>query len=78
MFKLQFWKDATERAVKTFAQFILVLGGAEAFNVFELDWQTNLGLALGGVLMSFATSIVSAGITKSDTPSLIKEGETGA
>jgi len=73
MFTKEFWKETLERAVKTFAQFILVLGGAEAFNVFELDWQTNLGLALGGVLMSIATSIVSAGVTKSDSPSLVKE-----
>jgi len=71
MFTKEFWKETLERAVKTFAQFILVLGGAEAFNVFELDWQTNLGLALGGVLMSVATSIVSAGVTKNGTPSLV-------
>lgn len=72
MFTVKFWKEATERALKTFAQFILVLGAAGTFNVFEVDWATNLGLALGGALVSYATSIVSANIgPKKDDPSLI-------
>lgn len=72
MFTIAFWKDATERALKTFAQFILVLGGAEAFNVFNADWYTTLGLALGGVVVSYATSIVSAGVGKKGDASLVK------
>lgn len=72
MFTVKFWKEATERALKTFAQFILVLGAAGTFNIFEVDWVTNLGLALGGALVSYATSIVSANIgPKKDDPSLI-------
>lgn len=72
MFTVQFWKEATERAVKTFAQFIIVLGAAGTLNVFAVDWKTNLGLALGGTLLSYATSIVSANIgPKKDDPSLI-------
>ncbi len=72
MFTVEFWKEATERAIKTFAQFILVLGTANTFNVFTVDWKTNLGLALGGMLLSYATSIVSAGIgPKKNDPSLI-------
>lgn len=72
MFTAKFWKDATERAVKTFAQFIVVLGAAGTLNVFTIDWKTNLGLALGGTLLSYATSIISANIgPKKDDPSLI-------
>lgn len=71
MFNKVFWLEATERAVKTLAQFIIVLGSAGALNVFTVDWQTNIGLALGGALLSYATSIVSAGINKNDTPSLV-------
>lgn len=72
MFTVQFWKEATERALKTFAQFIVVLGAAGTLNVFAIDWKTNLGLALGGMLLSYATSIVSANIgPKKDDPSLI-------
>lgn len=72
MFTKKFWVEATERALKTFAQFILVLGTADTFNVFTVDWQTNLGLALGGALLSYATSIVSSGIGPiKDDPSLV-------
>jgi hypothetical protein len=72
MFTKKFWIEATERALKTFAQFILVLGAAGSFNVFTVDWQTNLGLALGGALLSYATSIVSSGIGQKGTPSLVE------
>ena len=72
MFTKKFWIEATERALKTFAQFILVLGTANSFNVFDVDWKTNLGLALGGALLSYATSIVSAGVGEKGTPSLVE------
>jgi hypothetical protein len=75
MFNKVFWLEATERAVKTLAQFVIVLGSAGALNVFTVDWQTNIGLALGGALLSYATSIVSAGINKNDTPSLVNTEE---
>ena len=72
MFTQKFWIEATERALKTFAQFVLVLGAAGSFNVFDVDWKTNLGLALGGALLSYATSIVSASIGDKGTPSLVE------
>lgn len=73
MFTKKFWMEATERALKTFAQFIIVLGAAGTFNVFTVDWKTNIGLALGGVLLSYATSIVSAGIgPEKGSPSLVE------
>jgi hypothetical protein len=73
MFNKKFWVESTERALKTFAQFILALGAAGTFNVFTVDWKTNLGLALGGALLSYATSIVSAGIgPDKGSPSLVE------
>jgi F0F1-type ATP synthase membrane subunit a len=75
MFTKKFWLESSERALKTFAQFFLVLGGAQALNVFTMDWQTTLGLAIGGMITSYATSIVSAGITHDGTPSLVREPE---
>lgn len=72
MFTKEFWKDATERAVKTFAQFIIVLGAAGSLNVFEVDWEQTLGVALGGLVLSYATSIVSAGIGKKGSASLVE------
>ena len=71
MFNKVFWLEATERAIKTLAQFVIVLGAAGSLNVFTVDWQTNIGLALGGALLSYATSIVSAGVSKNHSPSLV-------
>jgi hypothetical protein len=73
VFTKKFFIESTERAVKTFAQFILVLGTAGTLNVFDVDWVTNLGLALGGALLSYATSIVSSGIgPDKGSPSLVE------
>lgn len=72
MWTKQFWMDATERAIKTFAQVILALGVAGALNAFAVDWVTVLGIGLGAVLLSYASSIVSAEIRKTPTASLIK------
>ena len=71
IYSKEFWKSATERAIKTFAQFIIVLFGAEAFNIFTLDWVQFAGMALAGVVVSYATSIVSANFGEKGTPSLL-------
>jgi hypothetical protein len=71
MFTLAFWKAATERAVKSGAQFTLLtlgggiaagVGGNETINAFLLDYPTLGGVFLGGVVVSYLTSIVSAPI----------------
>ena len=72
MWSKAFWMDATERAVKTFAQVILALGVAGALDAFEVDWIKVLGVALGAVILSLASSIVSAEIRKTPTASLVK------
>jgi hypothetical protein len=73
MFTKLFWKEATERAAKTFAQFYVTLAATQALNVFNMDWTTLLGVSLGGALVSYATSLVSAQIGVKGTPSLVKE-----
>lgn len=72
MFTKRFWQDATERAVKTAAQVIVTLGVGGALNILTIDWEATIGLSLGGALLSYATSIVSAGVTKHDSPSLVE------
>lgn len=73
-----FWMEATERALKTFAQFILALQAGDALNIFNIDWTQTLGAAVGGVLLSYATSIVSASINKKGSPSLVEgDGHAG-
>lgn len=69
----EFWSSATERAIKTLAQFILVMLGGEAVNVFSLDWVQFIGVAIAGVVVSYATSILSANIGDKGTPSVLKK-----
>lgn len=75
MFTKAFWLEATERALKTLAQFFITLTTGTAFNVFSADWQTILGLSLGGAALSYATSILSVKVGKTGTPSLVAEDE---
>lgn len=56
-----FWSDTLERAVKTFAQTLVALLGAESFNVLQEDWKVKLSVAGGATLVSILTSIASAG-----------------
>lgn len=67
-----FWKDATERAVKSAAQAAILAIGGGAVDVLTLDWLTVGGAAGGGLLLSLLTSIASAGVTRRDTASLSK------
>jgi uncharacterized membrane protein YdjX (TVP38/TMEM64 family) len=71
MWSKKWWMLATERAVKTSAQIVLTLGAGNAFNLFTADWASIIGLALGGAVLSYATSIVSSEITKSNDPTLL-------
>lgn len=54
-----FWADAVERAIKSFAQAIILALGAGAVNVLTADWQTVGGAGLSGALLSLLTSIAS-------------------
>lgn len=80
MFTKHFWVAATERALKSGAQFVLlvILGGVgaevagnEPVNAFLLNYVTIAGVFVGGVVVSYLTSIVSAPIN-GDGPSLTK------
>jgi Na+-transporting NADH:ubiquinone oxidoreductase subunit NqrB len=72
MFTKQFWIEASERALKTFAQtFLAMIGAVSVFNAFVADWQTLFGVSLGSAFLSYLTSIVSAEIGDRGTPSLV-------
>ena len=73
LFTMLFVKEATERAVKTAAQTFLALDAGETLNLLTIDWLNMFGVAGGAALLSYTTSIVSASITKSSSPSLVKE-----
>lgn len=78
IFTKTFWKEATERAVKTAAQAFLALDLGETANVLTIDWPAMLGTAGAAALLSYAFSIVSSSITRRPSPSLVKEGDSNA
>jgi hypothetical protein len=76
---MTFWKATAERAVKTLAQTllsVLVVGGV-VLNLFEVDWLNALGIGLGAMVVSVLTSLLSAFVGSSDSPSLVSETEGG-
>lgn len=73
MFAKRFWMKSTERAGKSAAQAVIgavVLDGA--LNVFTLDWKLALGVAGGGALLSYLTSVATSGVGEDGTPDLVK------
>lgn len=60
MWSESFWKAASERALRTFAQALAALIGAGAVNVIDVDWPANLGIAATAALLSVLTSIAAA------------------
>ena len=80
MFKKAFWKAAAERAAKTAAQAALLKIGADTitagFDVLATDWIGVGSFALGGIVLSGLTSIVSASATDG-SPSLTTEKLVG-
>lgn len=73
MFTKNFWKQAAERAVKSAAQALILLWGADAaFNAVHVDYLGAAGLAGGAALLSVLTSIVTSGIGEKDDPSAVK------
>ncbi|MPZ27553.1 MAG: hypothetical protein GEV12_14385 [Micromonosporaceae bacterium] len=61
MWTRQWWKDATERAAKTAAQAALAFWavGDGLLNAWTADWQAAGGVAAGGAVLSYLTSMAS-------------------
>ena len=74
MLTAQFWAGATDRAVKSFAQSLILLWTADAgFNVLEIAVGPTFGVAVGAAALSLLTSIVSAPVGDRGSPSLIPD-----
>lgn len=73
MFTRIFWKRSTERALKTAAQAVaLGIGTAAGFDAVNADWEYLLSMGLGGVVLSYLSSIISSPIGDDETtPSLV-------
>lgn len=73
MFRGKFWVSATERAVKTGAQVLVVFLGADLVDAFAVDYRRAAGVAVGAVVVSLLTSVGSAPVGDQGTPSLVGE-----
>ena len=62
----KFWKAAGIRAIKTAAQFGVVLIGSDMVNIVTLDWPYILGCMASGAVVSLLTS--HAGIDDGASP----------
>lgn len=70
MFTSIFWKDALERAVKTFAQSAVAVLTAGATGIMDANWMNALSVAGLAVVVSLLTSIAS-GVPGDETASLV-------
>ena len=80
LFSARWLKDATERAVKTFAQALLAVLGATTFDWWKASWQEIIGSAGLAAAVSVLTSVVSAGVnpvTSISPASVVPEERTG-
>lgn len=66
----QFFADAAERAIKTFAQTLLAYFGAGVLDVLSADWGEALSVGGGAVVLSLLTSLLSVKFGHSGTASL--------
>lgn len=73
MFSKLFWRETADRAVKSFAQALLLLWTADAgFNVLHVDVPAALGAAGGAAVLSVLTSLVSAKVGSTpDSPQVL-------
>lgn len=76
MFTKDFWLRASERALKSAAQFGIFAWGTTVFTAVGdvVNAAQAVGLAaVFGLGLSYLTSIASANIGESGTPSLVKD-----
>ena len=67
----QFWIDASERAVRTFAQSLLAVFTA-GVTIISVDWKEALAIGSTAALVSVLMSIASTGTGDKESASLVK------
>lgn len=73
MWTTSFWRNAGERALKTFAQAELALLTGDGLGIVDVDWGNALSVAALAALASVLTSIVSAPFGPAGSPSVVED-----
>ncbi len=60
LFTSSFWKRASVRAIKTFAQTAVAMLGVSTTGIIEVDWINVLSVSCLAAVTSYLTSISSA------------------
>lgn len=67
----EFWAATGDRTIKSGAQSLVTLIGADAVNIVDIDWQNILGITATMMLLSVLTSIVGDTVGKNG-PSFVR------
>ena len=72
LWTLGFWKDAGERAIKTFVQTLAaaLFVGSTTKGIEALPWLPALSVSASAMVLSMLTSVASLGVGNSGTASL--------
>lgn len=73
MLTAAFWQPAIERAIKSAAQALILLLGADTASILSIDWQAAAGLTGTAFVLSILTSVVSSSFGPDGSPSLVPD-----
>jgi len=73
MYTITFWKDASERAIRTAAQALLALWATDISGVLEVDWTQAGSVAALAAVTSVLMSIAATGRGNPESASSVKE-----
>ena len=73
MYTITFWKDASERAIRTAAQALLALWATDISGVLEVDWTQAGSVAALAAVTSVLMSVAATGRGNPESASSIKE-----
>ncbi|MEV0396717.1 holin [Polymorphospora rubra] len=71
MFTASFWRQAAERAIKTFAQSAIAILSVEGLGLVDAPWPAVGSVAGLAAVVSILTSVASTGVGQPESPSAV-------